>query len=254
MTTASSNWCPRDRTALSDLELEPEEVDDTLSYIRYPLADGSGHVTIATVRPATILADVAVAVHPDDERYHDLVGKEVVVPFVERRVPVVADEQVDPEFGTGALKVTPGHDPMDFEIGRAHGLPELAVIGLDGRMSEDAGELAGLTQAEAGERVLAWTRERGLLERQEPYRHAVPTCERCHTRVEPLIMPQWWCAMDELAAPAIAAVAERRVRFTPDCSSLRVYLDWMGTSAPGASRGRSGGATGSPSGTAPTGT
>ena len=108
---------------LSDLELEPEEVDDTLSYIRYPLADGSGYVTIATVRPATILADVAVAVHPDDERYHDLVGKEVVVPFVERRVPVVADEQVDPEFGTGALKVTPGHDPMDFEIGRAHGLP-----------------------------------------------------------------------------------------------------------------------------------
>ena len=221
-----SNWCPRDRTALSDLELEPEEVDDTLSFIRYPLVDGSGHVTVATVRPATILADVAVAVHPQDERYRDLVGKEAIVPFVERRVPVVADEQVDPEFGTGALKVTPGHDPMDFEIGRAHGLPELAVIGLDGRMSEEAGELAGLTQAEAGERVLAWTRERGLLERQEPYRHAVPTCERCHTRVEPLIMLQWWCAMDELAAPAIAAVEDGRVRFTPERFS-RVYLDWM---------------------------
>jgi valyl-tRNA synthetase len=221
-----SNWCPRDRTALSDLELEPEEVDDTLSYVRYPLVDGSGHVTIATVRPATILADTAVAVHPEDERYRDLVGKEVVVPFVERTVPVVADELVDPEFGTGALKVTPGHDPMDFEIGRSHGLPELVVIGLDGRMSEEAGELAGLTQAEAGEHVLAWARERGLLEGQEPYRHSVPTCERCHTRVEPLIMLQWWCAMEELAAPAIAAVEDGRVRFTPE-RFARVYLDWM---------------------------
>ena len=221
-----SNWCPRDRTALSDLELEPEEVDDTLSYIRYPLADGAGHVTIATVRPATILADVAVAVHPDDERYRQLVGKEVVVPFVERRVPIVADGQVDPEFGTGALKVTPGHDPMDFEIGRAHGLPELAVIGLDGRMSPASSPASGLTQDEAGERVLAWARERDLLERQEAYRHAVPTCERCHTRVEPLIMLQWWCAMDELAAPAIAAVEEGRVRFTPE-RFARVYLDWL---------------------------
>jgi valyl-tRNA synthetase len=221
-----SNWCPRDRTALSDLELEPQEVDDTLSYIRYPLADGSGHVTIATVRAATILADVAVAVHPEDERYRALVGKHAIVPFVERTVPIIADKQVDPEFGTGALKVTPGHDPMDFEIGRTHGLPELAVIGLDGRMSAEAGKLAGLTQAEAGERVLAWARERGLLERQEPYRHAVPTCERCHTRVEPLIMLQWWCAMDELAAPAIAAVEEGRVRFTPE-RFARVYLDWM---------------------------
>ena len=221
-----SNWCPRDQTALSDLELEPEDIDETLSFVRYPLADGSGHVTIATVRPATILADVAVAVHPDDERYRKLVGKEVIVPFVERKVPVVADDRVDPEFGTGALKVTPGHDPLDFEIGRARGLPELAVIGLDARMSPEAGKLAGLTQAEAGERVLAWARERGLLEKQEPYRHAVPTCERCHTRVEPLIMLQWWCAMDELAAPAIAAVEEGRVRFTPE-RFARVYLEWM---------------------------
>jgi valyl-tRNA synthetase len=221
-----SNWCPRDQTALSDLELEPEEIDDTLSYVRYPLADGSGHLTIATVRPATILADVAVAVHPGDERYRDLVGKEAIVPFVERRVPIVADDEVDPEFGTGALKVTPGHDPADFEIGRRHGLPELSVIGRDGRMSPEAEELSGLTQAEAGERVLAWARERGLLERQEPYHHAVPTCERCHTRVEPLIMLQWWCAMDELVAPAIAAVEEGRIRFTPE-RFARVYLDWM---------------------------
>src|SRR5581483_10470696 len=219
------NWCPRDRTALSDLEVEHEEYDDTLSFVRYPLADGSGHVTIATVRPATILADVAVAVHPGDERYRDLVGKEVVVPFVERHVPVIADDEVDPEFGTGALKVTPGHDPMDFDVGRRHGLPELSVIGPDGRMNEDAGELAGLTQEDAGERVLDWARERGLVEKQEPYRHAVGVCERCHTRVEPLVLPQWWVAMKELAAPAIAAVEEGRIRFTPD-RFTRVYLDW----------------------------
>ena len=220
------NWCPRCETALSDLELDHKEADDTLSYVRYPLAEGAGHVTIATVRPATILADVAVAVHPDDERYRDLVGREVIVPFVERRVPVIADERVEPEFGTGALKVTPGHDSTDFEIGRDHGLPEPTVIGLDGRMSADAGELAGLTQEEAGERVLEWARERGLLERQEPYRHSIATCERCGTQVEPLIMLQWWLAMEELAAPAIAAVEDGRIRFTPE-RFAQVYLDWM---------------------------
>src|SRR5581483_6209682 len=182
------NWCPRDRTALSDLEVEHDDADDALSFFRYPLADGSGHVTIATVRPATILADVAVAVHPADERYRGLVGQEVVVPFAERRVPVIADERVDPEFGTGALKVTPGHDPTDFEIGRDHGLPELAVIGPDGLMSDAAGELAGLTQEEAGLRVLEWAGERGLLEKRESYRHSVGFCERCHSRVEPLVM------------------------------------------------------------------
>jgi valyl-tRNA synthetase len=220
------NWCPRCETALSDLELDHEEADDTLSYIRYPLADGGGHVTIATVRPATILADVAVAVHPDDERYRNLVGREVIVPFVERRVPVIADERVEREFGTGALKVTPGHDPTDFEIGRDHGLPEPTVVGLDGKMSGEAGELARLTQREAGERVLRWAEERGLLERQEPYRHAIATCERCGTQIEPLIMLQWWVAMEELAAPAIAAVEEGRIRFTHD-RFARVYLDWM---------------------------
>src|SRR5881227_1219616 len=147
------NWCPRDLTALSDLEVEHEDADDTLVYVRYPLADGGGEVTIATVRPATILADVAVAVHPDDDRYRDLVGREVVVPYVERRVPVIADERVEPEFGTGALKVTPAHDPLDYEIGRDHGLPELTVIGPDGRMNENAGDLAGLAQQEADQRV-----------------------------------------------------------------------------------------------------
>src|SRR5437763_7627790 len=204
------NWCPRDQTALSDLEVEHEEADDTLVFIRYPLAEGDGHVTIATVRPATILADVAVAVHPADERYRGLVGKEVIVPFVERRVPVIADERVEPEFGTGALKVTPGHDPTDFEIGRDHDLPELTVIGRDGLVSE--GGLAGLTQEEAGKRVLAWCEERDLLEKQEPYRHSIGLCERCHSRVEPLVMLQWWVAMEDLARPAIAAVDEGPVR------------------------------------------
>jgi valyl-tRNA synthetase len=221
-----SNWCPKDQTALSDLEVEHEDVDDTLSYVRYPLADGSGHLTIATVRPATILADVAVAVHPGDERYRALVGKEAIVPFVERRVPILADERVDPEFGTGALKVTPGHDPVDFELGRDHGLPELSVIGPDGRMNENAGELAGLTQEEAGEHVLEWARERGQLERQEPYRHAVGRCHRCKTRVEPLILLQWWVAMDELATLGIGAIREGRVRFTPE-RFARVCLDWL---------------------------
>ena len=220
------NWCPRCETALSDLEVEHDDIDDTLSYVRYPFADGGGHVTIATVRPATILADVAVAVHPGDDRYRDIVGREVIVPFVERRVPVIADERVEPEFGTGALKVTPGHDPTDFDIGRDHALPEVSVIGLDGRMSADAGELARLTQEEAGERVLEWARQHDLLERQEPYRHAIGTCERCGSRVEPLIMLQWWCAMEELAQPAIAAVEDGRVRFTP-LRFARVYLDWM---------------------------
>ena len=128
-----ANWCPRDRTALSDLEVEHEDVDDTLSYVRYPLVDGSGQITIATVRPATILADVAVAVHPDDERYRSLVGKEVIVPFVERHVPVIADEDVDPKFGTGALKVTPGHDPVDFEIGRGTGWTSSPSSGRTGK-------------------------------------------------------------------------------------------------------------------------
>src|SRR5438552_2763475 len=145
---------------------------------------------------------------------------------LERRVPAIADERVEREFGTGALKVTPGHDPTDFEIGRDHGLPELAVIGPDGLMNAAAGELAGLTQEEAGLRVLEWAAERGLLEKRENYRHSVGHCQRCHTRVEPLVMPQWWVAMDELAAPAIAAVKEGRVRFTPE-RFARVYLDWM---------------------------
>jgi valyl-tRNA synthetase len=208
------NWCPYHQTAISDLEVEHVEMDDALAYVRYPFAEGEGGITVATVRPATILADVAVAVHPDDARYRDAVGREVVVPVVERRVPVIADERVDPDFGTGALKITPGHDPTDFEIGRDHELPTLTVIGPDGRMIAEGFE--GLDQAEADERVLGWLKERGQLERRESYRHSVGTCERCHSRIEPLVSPQWWCRMDELGRPAIEALLARRVRYHPE--------------------------------------
>jgi valyl-tRNA synthetase len=220
------NWCPGCRTAVSDLEVVHRDVDDALTTARYPFADGEGSISIATTRPATILADVAVAVHPDDERYRDAVGREVVVPYVERRVPVIADERVDREFGTGALKITPGHDPLDFEIGRDHGLPEVTVIGLDGRMNAGAGDLAGMTQEEADERVLAWLRQHGQLEQRESYRHSVGHCDRSSDRIEPLITEQWYCDMKELAAPAIAAIRDGSVRFTP-ANQAHVALDWL---------------------------
>jgi valyl-tRNA synthetase len=174
-----------------------------------------------------------VAVHPDDERYRELVGREVIVPWVERRVPVIADERVEIDFGTGALKVTPGHDAKDYEIGRDHDLPELTVIGPDGRMNAEAGaELEGLAQEEADERILDWLRERGQLEKREAYRHTVALCDRCKTRIEPLISPQWWCSMEELKKPALAALREGRVRFHPESqhrfaiSSLEEAPDW----------------------------
>jgi valyl-tRNA synthetase len=227
-----TNWCPFHETALSDFELVHAEVDDALVYARYPLVDGDGHVTVATVRPATILGDVAVAVHPDDERYRELVGREVIVPYVERTVPIITDARVEPDFGTGALKVTPGHDPLDFEIGRDHKLPEPLVIGPDGRMNHDAGDLAGLTQDEAGERVVSWLRDRGQLEKRESYRHSITLCERCESRIEPLISEQWWCSMEELKKPALAALRERRVRYHPESQhrfaveSLEKAPDW----------------------------
>src|SRR5438105_7081318 len=225
------NWCPFHETSLSDLELVHEELDDALTYVRYPSVDGGPVVTIATARVPTILADVAVAVHPDDERWRDAIGREVIVPFVERAVPVIADERVDPEFGTGALKVTPGHDPLDFEIGRDHGLPEPMCIGPDGRMKDVPG-LDGLTQQEAGEKILDWCRERVLLEKREHYRHSVALCERCESRIEPLISLQWWCSMAALKKPALAALRERHVRYHPESQhrfaidSLEQAPDW----------------------------
>jgi valyl-tRNA synthetase len=226
------NWCPFHLTSLSDLEVAHIDVDDVLTYVRYPLADGEGHITIATVRPATILADVAVAVHPEDDRYKHLIGREVIVPWVERRVPVIADDRVERDFGSGALKITPGHDPLDYDIGKDHGLPELTVIGPDGTMNDDAGELAGLPQEEADERILEWLREHGQLSKSEPYRHKIGVCDRCKSRIEPRISLQWFCAMDELKKPALEALRSGRVRFHPDSqhrfaiASLENAPDW----------------------------
>ena len=225
------NWCPYHQTAISDLEVEHVELDDALTYARYPFADGSGSITIATVRPATILADVAVAVNPDDPRYRDAVGKEVVVPVVGRAR--AGDRRRARRARTSAparSRSRPGHDPIDFEIGRDHGLETLTVIGPDGRMTAEGFE--GLTQQEADERVVAWLKEHGQLEKRESYRHAVGTCERCHSRIEPLVSPQWWCPMDELARPAIEALEARRVRFHPESQhrfaieSLENAPDW----------------------------
>jgi valyl-tRNA synthetase len=226
------NWCPYHQTSLSDLELAHVDVDDALTYVRYPLAGGGGHITIATVRPATILADVAVAVHPQDERYRDLIGREVIVPVVERPVPVIADKRVERDFGTGALKVTPGHDPLDYEIGIDHELPAITVIGPDGRMNEEAGDFVGLTQEEADERVIAWVKEHDQLEKRESYRHTIAVCSRCHSRIEPRISLQWWCAMEDLKKPALEALRSRRVRYHPESQhrfaiqSLKEAPDW----------------------------
>jgi valyl-tRNA synthetase len=221
------NWCSDCRTSISDLEVEYLDVDDALSFVRYPLADGGGAITIATARPATILADVAVAVHPDDERYQGFLGRQVVVPVVGRHVPVIADERVDPEFGTGALKITPGHDPTDFEIGRDHGLPELTVIGFDGRMTGDIPELLlGLTEDEAADYVVEWLKEERLLEKRESYRHSVGHCERSGTRIQPLVSLQWWCEMGPMAADAIEAIESGRVTFHPPVQN-KVALDWL---------------------------
>ena len=224
------NWCPHHQTAISDLEVEHVDMDDTLTYVRYPLVDGTGSVSIATARPATILADMAIAVHPDDERYKDFVGKQVVVPVVGRHVPIVADARVEPEFGTGALKITPGHDPKDFDIARDAGLiglekrPILVIRG-DGLMdSSVSGFYDGLTQGEAEKEILAWLREHDQLEKRENYRHSVGTCERCHTRIEPLVTKQWWCQMAELGAAAVEAMNERRVQFHPE-SQHRFAID-----------------------------
>jgi valyl-tRNA synthetase len=221
------NWDPGSGSAISDLEVEPIERTDTLYSIAYPLADGSGEIVVATVRPETMLADSAVAVNPADERYAHLVGREVLLPIVGRALPVIADDYVKPDFGSGALKVTPGHDPNDFEIGRRHGLVEYSVIGEDGLMTAAAGErFAGLSVQDAQAAVVAELDALGVLRAREPYTHDVPYSQRSGQRIEPLISLQWFMRMEELAAPAIEAVRDGRVRFHPR-SHERVYLDWM---------------------------
>jgi valyl-tRNA synthetase len=226
------NWDPGLRSAISDLEVEEREVTDTLYYVDYPLASGGGSITIATVRPETMLADTAIAVHPDDERYTRLIGESAILPIVGRKLRVIADPYVKPEFGTGVLKVTPGHDPNDFEIGRAHGLEELVVIGEDGRINDNAPEaFRGMTALEAREAVVEALREEGRIARSEQYVHAVPYSHRSGERVEPLISLQWFMKMEELAAPAIEAVHDGRVRIHPPSQRKR-YLDWLGSIRP----------------------
>ncbi|HEY5198243.1 MAG TPA: valine--tRNA ligase [Solirubrobacteraceae bacterium] len=221
------NWDPGSRSAISDLEVEEREVSDTLYSIAYPLADGSGELVVATVRPETMLADTAVAVHPDDIRYSHLVGRDVVLPLVGRRLRLIADDYVKPEFGTGALKITPGHDPNDFEIGRRHGLEEISVIGEDGRMNEAAGpRFAGLSVPDARAAVVAELAAEGALRASDPYTHVVPFSHRSGERIEPLISLQWFMRMDELARPATDVVVDGRVRFHPERWG-RVYRDWM---------------------------
>ncbi len=221
------NWDPGLRSAISELEVENREVTDRLYSIDYPVEDSDEVLTVATVRPETMLADTAVAVHPDDGRYAALVGKRATLPIVGRSLPIIADEHVDPEFGTGALKITPGHDPNDFEIGRRHELEEIVVIGEDGLMSNAAGErFAGMSTDDAQRAVVEELRQQGLLRAEEEYTHSVPFSHRSGRRIEPLISLQWFCAMEGLAAPAIEVVESDRVRITPD-QHKRVYLDWM---------------------------
>ena len=221
------NWDPGTHSAISDLEVEEREVTDTLYYVDYPLASGGGSVTVATVRPETMLADTAIAVHPDDDRYTRLVGETAILPLVGRRLRILADEYVKPEFGTGALKLTPGHDPNDFEIGRARGLEEITVIGEDGRMTAAAGErFAGMPVLEARDAVVAALREEGRIARTEQYVHNVPYSQRSGERIEPLISLQWFMRMDELARPAIEVVRDGRVRIHP-AGEQRRYFEWM---------------------------
>src|SRR5436190_2752745 len=221
------NWDPGSRSAISDLEVEDREVTDTLFYVDYPLESGHGSLTIATVRPETMLADTAIAVHPDDERYTRLIGETAILPVVGRRLRIIADPYVKPEFGTGALKITPGHDPADFEIGRAHGLEEISVIGEDGRMTAAAGErFEGMSALEARRAVVAALREEGRIARTEPYTHNVPYSHRSGERIEPLISLQWFMRMDELAAAALEPVRDGRLAIKPE-GQRRRYVEWL---------------------------
>src|SRR3954453_16008446 len=222
------NWDPGTRSAISDLEVEQREMQDTLYMIDYPLESGSGSLTVATVRPETMLADTAIAVNPSDERYTRLIGEAAILPLVGRRLPIIADEYVDPEFGTGALKITPGHDPNDFEIGRKHGLDEITVIGEDGHMTDAAGErYAGKSVEEARELVVSDLRAEGRVSGTQPYVHDVPHSQRSGMRIEPLISLQWFCDMKGLAEPAIEAARDGSLRFHPERPWTGVYLDWL---------------------------
>ncbi len=223
------NWCPRCRTALSDIETEHEDHQGHLWHIHYPLKEGDAqqHLTVATTRPETMLGDTAVAVHPEDERFRHLVGRTVVLPVLEREIPIIADPWVDPRFGTGAVKVTPAHDPNDFQIARRHDLPAVVVIDEDGNMTLDAGEqYEGMDRFECREALVEDLRERDLLGKIEPYEHSVGHCYRCHTVIEPSLSDQWYVKMQPLAEKAIRAARDGRVTFHPQ-RWVDFYLSWL---------------------------
>jgi len=220
------NWCPRCQTTLSDLEVEYREIQGKLWYISYPLEDGSGSIVVATTRPETMLGDTAVAVHPGDERYKHLVGKRARLPLLDRRIPIIADEHVDPSFGTGAVKITPGHDPNDFEVARRHNLPSITVIDQEAKMTEEAGSYAGLDRYACRERVVQDLKAGGYLEKIEDHVHAVGHCYRCGTVIEPLISLQWFVKMKPLALPALKVVQEGKLRFIPE-RFTKIYINWL---------------------------
>ncbi|MBW2601871.1 MAG: valine--tRNA ligase, partial [Deltaproteobacteria bacterium] len=220
------NWCPRCLTALSDLEVEHEDHNGHLYYIKYPFEKGKGGVVVATTRPETMLGDTAVAVNPDDERYDIEEGTTVMLPLMNRKIPIIFDKYVDTRFGTGALKITPAHDPNDFEIGKEHNLDVVKVIGSDGRMNENAGPFQGQDRFVCREKIIEALKVEGLLERVEPYQHSVGHCYRCRTTVEPYLSKQWFVKVKPLADEAIAAVRRGDTRIVPDMWT-KTYFDWM---------------------------
>ncbi|MCK5237337.1 MAG: valine--tRNA ligase, partial [Deltaproteobacteria bacterium] len=221
------NWCPRCHTALSDLEVEADEKDGSLWYLSYPLSDGSGSLTVATTRPETMLGDVAVAVNPDDERYAEFIGKSIKLPLTDREIPILADDFVDPEFGTGAVKITPAHDFNDFEMSARHNLPHLNIMDIDAKLNEEAGPAyAGLDRYEARKKVLADLKAEGRLEKTEKYKVRLGECYRCRTVVEPRLSKQWFVKVKPLAEPAIKAVEDGQTKFVPK-NWEKTYFEWM---------------------------
>ena len=221
------NWCPRCQTALSDEEVEHEDVKGTLTRIRYALKDNSRQfIVVATTRPETMLGDTAVAVHPHDERYKQLIGKTVVLPLIHREIPIIADEFVDPAFGTGAVKVTPAHDPNDFQMGRRHSLPFVNVMHPNGVINENGGAFSGMDRFKARKAIVEALKEKDLIVKIDKHNHAVGHCYRCHTVVEPYLSKQWFVKMKPLAAPALKAFHDGRVRFYPERWN-KVYINWM---------------------------
>ena len=220
------NWCPKCKTSLSDAEVEHEDQDGNFWHIKYPIAGTDRFLEIATTRPETLLGDTAIAVHPDDERYKDIVGKMAILPLVNREIPIVADYYVDKEFGTGAVKITPAHDPNDFEVGKRHNLPEINIMNDDATINEKGGKYAGMDRYEARKAIVADLDEQGYLVKVVPHMHAVGTHDRCGTTVEPLIKQQWFVKMDELAKPAINALKTGELRFVPERFD-KIYLHWL---------------------------